>query len=120
MTKTMRLHEPRQLGLCQQTLPGTETILGTSDLRKYVRPVAEKLEIQKSIDGTRIPHAIEKRRHRIQSQAGTVAPFNSAVHIGCTQAITPAKHAAPAAVLSLVFSRDAKGTSQPSSGYIAG
>jgi hypothetical protein len=32
-----------------------------------------------------------------------------------TQAITPAKHAAQAAVLSLVFSREANGTSQSSS-----
>jgi site-specific recombinase XerD len=31
-----------------------------------------------------------------------------------TQAITPAKHAAQAAVLSLVFSREANGTSESS------
>jgi hypothetical protein len=37
-----------------------------------------------------------------------------------TQAITPAKHAAQAAVLSLVFSREANGTSESAaSGEVA-
>jgi hypothetical protein len=36
-----------------------------------------------------------------------------------TQAITPAKHAAQAAVLSLVFSHEANGTSQSSGGDVA-
>ena len=62
--------------------------------------------------GTRFD-AAEKRGYGIQSHAGTVAAFNLRSTLDVyTQAITPAKHAAQAAVSSLLFSREANGSSQ--------
>jgi hypothetical protein len=48
-----------------------------------------------------------KRRYRVQGDAGTVATFLITIHVGCLHAaISPAKHAAQAAVLALVFASE--------------
>jgi hypothetical protein len=57
---------------------------------------------------------VEKRWHRVQGHAGLLrhSTFRSTLDV-YTQAITPAKHAAQAAVLSLVFASEANGVSAP-------
>ena len=53
-----------------------------------------------------------KSRNRVQGDAGTVSTFVLAVTVGRRkQAVTPAKHAAQAAIVSLLFSSGANGGS---------
>ena len=95
---------------------GRRPFWGQAILRKYVRPVAQRVG---EVEMRRLAHvsshvfdAAEKRGYRVQSHAGTVAALDSTTLDVYTQAITPAKHAAQAAVLSLVFSCETNGTSQ--------
>jgi hypothetical protein len=96
---------------------GRRPFWGQAILRKYVRPVAQWLGIQKCIGwhtfSSRIFDAAEKRGYRVQSYAGTVAAFNSAIHVGC---LHPGNHAgqtcSSGSFLSLVFSCETNGTSQ--------
>lgn len=91
---------------------GRRPYWGQAILRNYVRPVAERVGIQKRLDwhGTEFKVMQELLRH---------STLRSTLDI-YTQAITPTKHAAQTAFLSLVFSREANGASQsPSSNGVA-
>jgi len=62
-------------------------------LRKYIRPLAEKVGIEKRFGWHTFRH--------------TYSTLLRSVGTEFTQAVTPAKHAAQAAVVSLVFSSSA-------------
>ena len=90
----MRLHEAGRLGFCQQALQGTEAILGRHTFRHTYSTLLRSV-------GTGFKVMQELLRH--SSLRSTLDIY--------TQAISPAKHAAQAAVLALVFSSKTNVTS---------
>jgi len=100
---------------------GRHPFWGQAILRKYVRPAAEKVGIQKCIGWHTFRHSYSTLLRSVGTEFKVMqellrhSTLRSTLDV-YTQAITPAKHAAQAAVLSLVFSPEAGGTSQsPSS-----
>lgn len=99
---------------------------GQAILRKYVRPVAEKVGIQKCIGWHTFRHTYSTllrtvgTEFKVMQESLRHSTLRSTLDV-YTQAITPAKHAAQAAVWSLVFQSEANGTSQspPSSDVAA-
>jgi len=79
-------------------------------LRKYVRPVAQRVGIQKCIGWHTFRHTYSTLLRSVGTEFKVMqellrhSTLRSTLDV-YTQAITPAKHAAQAAVLSLVFSR---------------
>src|SRR6516164_10945069 len=94
---------------------GRHPFWGQAILRKYVRPVAEKVGIQKSIGWHTFRHTYSTLLRSVGTEfkvmqellRHSTLPSTLDVY---TQAITPAKHVAQAAVLSLVFSGEVGGT----------
>ncbi len=86
-------------------------------LRKYVRPVAKRVGIQKCIGWHTFRHTYSTLLRSVGTEFKVMqellrhSTLRSTLDV-YTQAITPAKHAAQAAVLSLVFSCETNGTSQ--------
>lgn len=104
---------------------GRRPYWGPAILRKYVRPVAQSVGIQKCIGWHTFRHTYSTLLRSVGTEFKVMqellrhSSLRSTLDI-YTQAITPAKHVAQAAVLSLVFSREANGTSQSSaSGEVA-
>jgi integrase len=104
---------------------GRRPYWGQAILRKYVRPVAQRVGIQKCIGWHTFRHTYSTLLRSVGTEFKVMqellrhSTLRSTLDV-YTQAITPAKHAAQAAVLSLVFSREANGTSQsPSSSDVA-
>jgi integrase len=104
---------------------GRHPFWGQAILRKYVRPVAEKVGIQKCIGWHTFRHTYSTLLRSVGTEFKVMqeqlrhSTLRSTLDI-YTQAMTPAKHAAQAAVLSLVFSPEASGASQsPSSANAA-
>ena len=104
----MRLHEAGRLGFCQQPVQGTEAILGTGNSAQVCsagcptgwNPKAHRMAytystLLRSV-GTEFKVMQELLRH--SSLRSTLDIY--------TQAISPAKDAAQAAVLALVFSSE--------------
>jgi integrase len=103
---------------------GRRPYWGQAILRKYVRPVAQRVGIQKCIGWHTFRHTYSTLLRSVGTEFKVMqellrhSSLRSTLDI-YTQAIMPAKHAAQAAVLSLVFSHEANGTSQSSSGDVA-
>ena len=90
----MCLHQARRLGLCQQAPPRAEAILGTSDPAQIS---STGCATTRNPEMHRLAHvsshvfdAFEKCGYGIQSHAGTLAAFNSAINLGC---VYPGNHA---------------------------
>jgi integrase len=98
---------------------GRRPYWGQAILRKYLRPVAQRLGIQKCIGWHTFRHTYSTLLRSVGTEFKVMqellrhSTLRSILDV-YTQAITPAKHAAQAAVLSLVFSREANGTSRSS------
>jgi integrase len=96
---------------------GRHPFWGQAILRKYVRPVAAKVGIQKYIGWHTFRHSYSTLLRSVGTEFKVMqellrhSTLRSTLDV-YTQAITPAKHAAQAAVLSLVFSHEVSGTSQ--------
>ena len=96
---------------------GRRPYWGQAILRKYLRPVAQRLGIQKCIGWHTFRHTYSTLLRSVGTEFKVMqellrhSTLRSTLDV-YTQAITPAKHAAQAAVLSLVFSQEANGTSQ--------
>jgi integrase len=104
---------------------GRRPYWGQAILRRYVRPVAQRVGIEKCIGRHTFRHTYSTLLRSVGTEFKVMqellrhSSLRSTLDI-YTQAITPAKHAAQAAVLSLVFSRKANGTSESSaSGEVA-
>jgi integrase len=88
---------------------GRHPFWGQAILRKYVRPAAEKVGIQKCIGWHTFRHSYSTLLRSVGTEFKVMqellrhSTLRSTLDV-YTQAITPAKHAAQAAVLSLVFS----------------
>ena len=87
---------------------GRHPLWGQAILRKYVRPAAEKTGIQKCIGWHTFRHTYSTLLRSVGTEFKVMqellrhSTLRSTLDV-YTQAITPAKHAAQAAVLSLVF-----------------
>ena len=96
---------------------GRRPFWGQAILRKYVRPVAQRVGIQKCIGWHTFRHTYSTLLRSVGTEFKVMqellrhSTLRSTLDV-YTQAITPAKHAAQAAVLSLVFSCERNGTSQ--------
>jgi len=105
---------------------GRRPYWGQAILRKYVRPIAQRVGIQKCIGWHTFRHTYSTLLRSVGTEFKVMqellrhSTLRSTLDV-YTQAITPAKHAAQAAVLSLVlFSCEANATSPPSvSGGVA-
>jgi integrase len=104
---------------------GRRPFWGQAILRKYVRPVAQRVGIQKCIGWHTFRHTYSTLLRSVGTEFKVMqellrhSTLRSTLDV-YTQAITPAKHAAQAAVLSLVFSCEANAMSLPSvSGVVA-
>jgi integrase len=99
---------------------GRRPYWGQAILRKYVRPVAQRVGIQKCIGWHTFHHTSSTLLRSVGTEFKVMqellrhSTLRSTLDI-YTQAITPAKHTAQAAVLSLLFPFEASATSQPSS-----
>ena len=99
---------------------GRRPYWGQAILRKYLRPVAQRLGIQKCIGWHTFRHTYSTLLRSVGTEFKVMqellrhSTLRSTLDI-YTQAITPAKHAAQAAVLALVFPCEARATPQPSS-----
>jgi integrase len=104
---------------------GRRPYWGQAILRKYLRPVARRLGIQKCIGWHTFQHTYSTLLRSVGTEFKVMqellrhSTLRSTLDV-YTQAVTPAKHAAQAAVLSLVFSCEANATSPPTvSGGVA-
>ena len=99
---------------------GRRPYWGQAILRKYLRPVAQRLGIQKCIGWHTFRHTYSTLLRSVGTEFKVMqellrhSTLRSTLDI-YTQAITPAKHAAQAAVLALLFPCEARATPQPSS-----
>src|SRR5882724_6075528 len=111
MEGSFAVYRSRRLGFRNQTTPRSQANMGPSH---FAQVHSSSCAAARNSEKTRMAHvpahllnSAAKRRYRIQSDAGAVATFLITVHIGrYTQAISPAKHAAQAAVLALVLASE--------------
>ena len=93
---------------------GRKPIWGQAILRKYIRPVAQNVGIQKRFGWHTFRHTYSTLLRSVGTEFKVMqellrhSSFRSTPDV-YTQAVTPAKHAAQAAVISLVFSSDEDG-----------
>ena len=103
---------------------GRHPFWGQAILRKHVRPVAEKVGIQKSIGWHTFRHTYSTLLRSVGTEFKVMqellrhSTLRSTLDV-YTQAVTPAKHAAQAAVVSLVFFEGADGGSVTAEGATA-
>jgi len=117
MEESCPLRERRRLDFRKQALPRPKTVLGQAILRKYIRPVAQSVGIQKLFGWHTFRHTYSTLLRSVGTEFKVMqellrhSTLRSTLDVD-TQAITPAKHAAQAAVVSLVFSSGAHGGPQ--------
>ncbi len=93
---------------------GRRPYWGQAILRRYIRPVAQHVGIQKRFGWHTFRHTYSTLLRSVGTEFKVMqellrhSSLRSTLDV-YTQAVTPAKHAAQAAVLSLVFSSDANG-----------
>jgi len=95
---------------------GRKPIWGQAILRRYIRPVAQRAGIQKQIGWHTFRHTYSTLLRSVGTEFKVMqellrhSSFRSTLDV-YTQAISPAKHAAQAAVLALVFTAETNATS---------
>ena len=120
-----RYTQPSDWIFASRRYRGRRPIWGQAILRKFIRPVAQRIGIEKRFGWHTFRHTYSTLLRSVGTEFKVMqellrhSTLRSTLDV-YTQAITPAKHAAQAAVLSLVFSREANGASQsPSSNGVA-
>ena len=94
---------------------GRKPIWGQAILRKYVRPAAPRVGIQKRFGWHTFRHTYSTllrsvgTEFKVMQESLRHSSFRSTLDV-YTQAISPAKHAAQAAVLALVFTAETNAT----------
>jgi len=94
---------------------GRRPYWGQAILRKYIRPAAQRVGIQKRFGWHTFRHTYSTLLRSVGTEFEVMqellrhSSFRSTLDV-YTQAVTPAKHAAQAAVISLVFSSAKDGT----------
>jgi integrase len=112
-----RYREPDDWVFANEHHRGRHPYWGQVILRRLVRPVAEKVGIKKRIGWHTFRHTYSTLLRSVGTEFKVMqellrhSSLRSTIDI-YTQAVTPAKHAAQAAVLSLVFPIEQGGTDQ--------
>jgi integrase len=94
---------------------GRKPVWGQAILRKYIRPVAQRVGIQKSFGWHTFRHTFSTLLRSVGTEFKVMqellrhSSLRSTLDV-YTQAISPAKHAAQAAVLALVFDSETNST----------
>src|SRR5215469_8998579 len=94
---------------------GRKPIWGQAILRRYIRPVAQRAGIQKQFGWHTFRHTYSTLLRSVGTEFKVMqellrhSSFRSTLDV-YTQAISPAKHAAQAAVLDLVFASETNRT----------
>jgi integrase len=115
MERTLPLQQIGRLGVCKQTTPWSEANWGQAILRKYIRPAAQKVGIRKQFGWHTFRHTYSTLLRSVGTEFKVMqellrhSSFRSTSDV-YTQAISPAKHAAQAAVLALVFTAETNTT----------
>jgi hypothetical protein len=117
METNMPLQQVRGLGFCKQTAPWPDTVLGPFCEDTFVRSRSGP-EFRSNSDGTRFGTTYSTLLRSMGTEFKVMQELLRHSTLSTldvyTQALAPAKHAAQAAIFSLVFSGEANGTSQPS------
>jgi integrase len=111
MERSLPLQQIGRLGFCKQASPRPEADMGQAILRKYIRPVAQSVGIQKRFGWHTFRHTYATllrsvgTEFKVMQELMRHSSLRSTLDV-YTQAISPAKHAAQAAVLALVFASE--------------
>jgi integrase len=122
--KLCRYNKPDDWIFASKCRRGRKPYWGQAILRRYIRPAALKQGIYKRIGWHTFRHTYSTLLRSVGTEFKVMqellrhSSLRSTLDI-YTQAITPAKHAAQAAVLSLVFSPETNGTQSSGSGEAA-
>jgi integrase len=114
--KCSRYTKPDDWVFASNRYRGSRPFWGQAILRKYIRPVAQRVGIQNRFGWHTFRHTYSTLLRSVGTEFKVMqellrhSSMRSTMDV-YTQAITPAKHAAQAAVVSLVFSSDANGAS---------
>lgn len=112
--KALYLHHAGALGFCKQALSRPKALLGPGGLAQIHTPAAQRAGIQKRFGWHTFRHTYSTLLRSVGTEFKLMqallghSSFRSTLDV-YTQAVTPAKHAAQAAVMSLVFSPDKNG-----------
>ena len=112
-----RYTQPSDWVFASKRFRGRRPIWGQAILRKYIRPVAERVGIEKPFGWHTFRHTYSTLLRSVGTEFKVMqellrhSTLRSTLDV-YTQAVTPAKHAAQAAVMSLVFSSSAGGESR--------
>ena len=86
MERSLSVHWRRRLGFRKQTIPRSETNLGPGNFAQVYSPGRTAHRNSEAIRMAYLPghilHSAPKCRNRIQSDAGAVAAFFVAIHVG--------------------------------------
>jgi integrase len=114
---TARYTQPSDWVFASKRYRGRRPIWGQAILRKYIRPVAERVGIEKRFGWHTFRHTYSTLLRSVGTEFKVMqellrhSTLRSTLDV-YTQAVTPAKHAAQAAVVSLIFSSSAGGESR--------
>jgi site-specific recombinase XerD len=106
--------KPEDWVFASERYRGRRPYWGQAILRKYIRPAAQRAGIQKRFGWHTFRHTYSTLLRSVGTEFKVMqellrhSSFRSTPDV-YTQAVTPAKHAAQAAVISLVFSSDEDG-----------
>src|SRR6516162_3728957 len=111
-----RYTQPSDWIFASRRYRGRKPIWGQAILRKFIRPVAQRIGIEKRFGWHTFRHTYSTLLRSVGTEFKVMqellrhSTLRSTLDV-YTQAVTPAKHAAQAAVVSLVFSSSADGGS---------
>ena len=114
--KSCRYNKPHDWVFASKRHRGRKPYWGQAILRRYIRPVANRVGIQKRIGWHTFRHTYSTLLRSVGTEFKVMqellrhSSLRSTLDI-YTQAISPAKHAAQAAVLALVFPSETRGAS---------
>jgi len=113
--ETSRYAGPQDWVFASRRHRGRKPIWGQAILRRYIRPVAQRVGIQKRFGWHTFRHTFSTLLRSVGTEFKVMqellrhSSLRSTLDV-YTQAISPAKHAAQAAVLALVFASEANST----------
>jgi integrase len=108
MERRLPVHQIRRLGFRERTAPWSETNLGPGNFAQAYPPVAQRVGIEKQFGWHTFRHTYSTLLRSVGTEFKVMqellrhSSLRSTLDV-YTQAISPAKHAAQAAVLALVF-----------------
>jgi integrase len=115
MERSLSVRPSRRLGFASRRYRGRKPIWGQAILRKYIRPVAHRIGIQKPFGWHTFRHSYSTLLRSVGTEFKVMQELLRHSSLRSTldiyaQAISPAKHAPQAAVLALVFASDKNST----------